>query len=134
MIGILVLTHGQFGDDLIKTVEAITNDTESVAALNISRRLDFDTLRGRVLEKIQTLNADGGVLLMIDTYGSTSYNTAVPLMEQNRICMVTGVNLPMILSALTNRNRMNLFDLAKKVASDAKKTIQVSSKSEVNCS
>ena len=58
MIGILVLTHGQFGDDLIKTVEAITHENEAVAALNISRRLDFETLRSRVLETIKNLNAE----------------------------------------------------------------------------
>ena len=131
MIGILVLTHGQFGEDILKTVSIIMKDTEKVTSLNLSRRLDFLTLRQQVVDKIQGLNAEGGVLVLIDAYGGTSYNTAVPLMDNQPISLVTGVNLPMLLSALTNRKRLPLKELARKIADDAKKTISVISRADV---
>lgn len=131
MIGILILTHGPFGEDLLKTACGIMHETEKIGALNLSRRLDFPTLRKRVSETIHDLNADGGVLVLIDAYGGTSYNTTLPLMESHPISLVTGVNLPMVLSALTNRHRMNLDMLARKVSDDAKKTISVLSNSDV---
>jgi PTS system mannose-specific IIA component len=132
MIGVLVLTHGQFGENLVKTACGIMHESDKVATLNLSRRLDFQTLRKMVSETVEGLNADGGVLVLIDAYGGTSYNTSLPLMNQYPICLVTGVNLPMVLSALTNRHRLTVDALAKKVADDAKKTISVMSKSDIS--
>src|SRR4051812_44273684 len=99
MIGILILTHGGFGEDLLKTACGIMHESEKIGALNLSRRLDFPTLRKRVSETIESLNAEGGVLVLIDAYGGTSYNTSLPLMNVYPISLVTGVNLPMVLSA-----------------------------------
>ena len=131
MIGILVLTHGAFGEDLLKTACGIMHESEKLGALNLSRRSDFETLRKKVSDMIVGLNADGGVLVLIDAYGGTSYNTTRPLMSNHNISLVTGVNLPMVLSALTNRHRMNLEALAKKVSEDAKKTISVMGPSDL---
>lgn len=131
MIGILILTHGPFGEDLLKTACGIMNDGEKIGALNLSRRLDFATLRKKVSEAIVDLKAEDGVLVLIDAYGGTSYNTSLPLMSDHHINLVTGVNLPMVLSALTNRHRMPLEALARKVSEDAKKTISYLSGSDV---
>src|SRR5688572_19545842 len=131
MIGILILTHGPFGEDLMKTASGIMNETGNMTALNLSRRYDFPTLRKRVSDAIEALNADGGVLVLIDAYGGTSYNTTLPLVNHFKISLVTGVNLPMVLSALTNRHRMTVEGLARKVSEDAKKTISVLLRSDV---
>lgn len=131
MIGILILTHGPFGEDLLKTASGIMHEADMSHSLNLSRRLDFPTLRKRVSEAIDAMNSKDGVLVLIDAYGGTSYNTSLPLLKSHRISLVTGVNLPMVLSALTNRHRMTLEALAKKVSEDAKKTISVLSPTEV---
>lgn len=125
MIGVLILTHGQFGEDLLRTACLIMKDEKKVTALNISRRLEFKDLRKKVTDKVMELDARRGVLVLVDAYGGTSYNTCVPLMKEFKLNLVTGVNLPMVLSALTNRGRMSLTELAKKVSDDAKKTISV---------
>lgn len=106
------------------------HETERIGALNLSRRSDFGTLRKKVTDMIATIGAES-VLVLIDAYGGTSYNTTLPLMSQHKISLVTGVNLPMVLSALTNRHRMALEALAKKVSEDAKKTISVLSPSDI---
>src|SRR6185295_8621857 len=130
MIGILILTHGAFGEDLLKTACGIMHESDKIAALNLSRRLDFPTLRKRVSETIEELKTQDGVLVLIDAFGGTSYNTTLPLMNLYSLSLVTGVNLPMVLSALTNRHRMSLDALAKKVSEDAKKTISVLAQSD----
>jgi PTS system mannose-specific IIA component len=125
MIGILVVCHGQFGENLLKTACGIMHEVERVEALNLSRREDFTTLRRRVSEGIERVISDSGVIVLIDAYGGTSYNTSLPLVKQYNVSLVTGVNLPMVLSALTNRRRLDLDGLSKKVSEDAKKTISV---------
>jgi mannose PTS system EIIA component len=130
MIGILILTHGRFGEDLLKTASGIMHEAELSTSLNLSRRLDFPTLRNSVADAIEKMNSKDGVLVLIDAYGGTSYNTSLPLLKTHKISLVTGVNLPMVLSALTNRHRMTLEGLAKKVSEDARKTISVLSMME----
>ena len=76
-------------------------------------------------EAIESLHSEEGVLVLIDAYGGTSYNTTLPLMKNFKICLVTGVSLPMVLSALANRQRLSLLEVAKKVSEDAKKTVAV---------
>ncbi len=132
MIGVVILTHGRFGEDLLKTACGIMHETDKVTSLNLSRRLDFQFLRKIVSDAIQELKAESGVLVLIDAYGGTSYNTTLPLMKEFPISLVTGVNLPMVLSALTNRHRLTLEDLAKKVSEDAKKTISVLLPTDIN--
>jgi mannose/fructose-specific phosphotransferase system component IIA len=55
MIGVLILTHGPFGEDLLKTACGIMHEADKVVALNLSRRLDFQTLRKQVADAIQGL-------------------------------------------------------------------------------
>jgi len=69
MIGVLILTHGPFGENLLKTAMGIMRDQEKATALNISRRLDFETLRRQVSEAIESLHSEDGVLVLIDAYG-----------------------------------------------------------------
>ena len=57
--------------------------------------------------------------------GGTPCNATLPLVREGQVAVVTGVNLPMLLSALTNRTRMNVESLAGKVMQDARKTIIV---------
>jgi len=125
MIGILILSHGPFGENLIKTACGIVDDPGNVLSLNLSRRLDTKVMQENVSQTIKKMDSDAGVLVLIDAYGGTSYNTTFPLLKTHSICIVTGVNLPMLLSALTNRHRMFLSELSRKVAEDAKKTISV---------
>ncbi|OVE77447.1 hypothetical protein BVX98_02820 [bacterium F11] len=129
MIGVLIVTHGQFGEDLLKTACAIMKETENVAALNLSRRLEFSTLRQRVVEEVNRLDRSSGVIVLTDTFGGTSYNTCIPLLKDFNLVLITGVNLPMLLSAFTNRKRLSLKDLARKISDDAKKTISIISES-----
>jgi len=132
MIAVLVLTHGQFGENLLKTACGIMKDELNIKALNLSRREDFSSLRKKVRERLNELDSKEGVMVLIDAYGGTSYNTTVPMMKDYNMSIVTGVNLPMLLSALTNRARMPLHELAKKVSEDAKKTISVLSYLDVS--
>jgi PTS system ascorbate-specific IIA component len=54
---------------------------------------------------LQLVDAGDGVLIMTDLYGATPSNIATKLLVPGRIEGLAGVNLPMLLRALTYRDK-----------------------------
>ena len=117
MIGILLITHGTYGEALIQNVCHVLNKRPLlIAQLGVAAQDDpLDVLP---LAKLLLNEVDGGegVLVMTDIYGATPANLALKLLEPGRIEGVTGVSLPMLLRALTYRKN-GMDTLIKKAIS-----------------
>ena len=106
MIGILLITHGSFGEALVQNACHVLNKRPAqVNQLGVSAQddpLDLLPLARRMLDLVD----DGeGVLVLTDIYGATPANLASKLLEPGRVEGLTGVNLPMLLRALTYREK-----------------------------
>jgi PTS system mannose-specific IIA component len=117
MIGILLITHGSFGESLIQNVCHVLNKRPPlIGQLGVSAQDDpLDMLpMARIL--LNEFNAGKGVLVLTDILGATPSNLALKLLEPGWVEGVAGVNLPMLLRALTYRkNGMDV--LVKKAIS-----------------
>ena len=117
MIGILLVTHGTYGEALIQNVCHVLNKRPSrIAQLGVAAQDDpLDLLP---LAKLLLNEVDGGegVLVMTDIYGASPSNLAMKLLEPGRVEGVAGVNLPMLLRAITYREKGMETMLAKAVS------------------
>ena len=117
MIGILLVTHGTYGEALIQNVCLVLIKRPSrIAQLGVAAQDDpLDLLP---LAKLLLNEVDGGegVLVMTDIYGASPSNLAMKLLEAGRIEGVAGVNLPMLLRAITYREKGMETMLAKAVS------------------
>ena len=106
MIGILLITHGCFGESLIQNVSNILNRRPPLLAqLGVAWQDDpLDTLPLARL-RLQEVNGGDGVMLMTDIFGATPANLVLKLLEPGRIEGVSGLSLPMLLRALTYRDK-----------------------------
>ncbi|MBK7675798.1 MAG: PTS fructose transporter subunit IIA [Candidatus Accumulibacter sp.] len=106
MIGVLLITHGSFGESLVQNVCHVLNKRPPlIAQLGVAAQddpLDILPLARLLLREV---DAGEGVLVMSDVYGATPGNLALKLLEPGRIEGVAGVNLPMLLRALTYREK-----------------------------
>jgi PTS system ascorbate-specific IIA component len=106
MIGILLITHGTYGEALVQNVCHVLNKRPLlIAQLGVAAQDDpLDILP---LAKLLLNEVDGGqgVLVMTDIYGATPANLALKLLEPGRVEGVAGVNLPMLLRAITYREK-----------------------------
>lgn len=106
MIGILLITHGTFGEALIQNVCHVLNKRPPlIAQLGVAAQDDqFDLLP---MAKLLLDEVDGGkgVLVMTDIFGATPANLALKLLEPGRVEGVAGASLPMLLRALTYREK-----------------------------
>lgn len=104
MIGILLITHGTFGESLIQNVCHVLNKRHpSISQLGIAAQDDPQEILPVAQRLLKELDDGEGVLVMTDILGATPSNIALKLLEPGRIEGVAGVSLPMLLRALTYR-------------------------------
>jgi PTS system mannose-specific IIA component len=106
MIGVLLITHGSFGESLVQNVCHVLNKRPPlIAQLGVAAQddpLDILPLARLLLREV---DAGEGALVLTDVFGATPGNLALKLLEPGRIEGVAGVNLPMLLRALTYREK-----------------------------
>jgi PTS system mannose-specific IIA component len=96
MVGIVVATHGRLAEELLSTAQGIVGPRERVAAVSVDARTSVEDARARLGEAIRQVDVGDGVLVLTDMFGGTPANLALTFLEE-RIEVVTGVNLPMLM-------------------------------------
>jgi mannose PTS system EIIA component len=106
MIGILLITHSSYGESLIQCACHVLNRRPTqLYQLGVSAQDDpLDSLP-LAREMLGLVDTGDGVLVMTDVFGASPANLALKLLEPGRFEGVAGVNLPMLLRALTYREK-----------------------------
>ena len=125
MINILIISHCDLTKELIKTAEVIAGKQENLFYIDQNiKDENLSSLQEKISEILKKINNEKGTLILTDMLGGTPCNASVLLTKNFNIEVLTGVNLPMILSAIfTSRISQNAKDLADKVLADGKKSI-----------
>ncbi|NCX94628.1 MAG: hypothetical protein EBX40_08125 [Gammaproteobacteria bacterium] len=115
MVGILLITHGEIGKELLQTARRIVTRIQApIDHLKIEYSYDVQSAIQAATEKVTQLDEGDGVLILSDLYGATPYNIANAVMG-HRIFLVSGLNLPMLLRAVSYP-KLSLEQLAEKAA------------------
>lgn len=110
MIDILIVTHGQFGSELLKSAELITGKQKNVETLSLNREDSIQQFGEIVREKIASfLSEDHQLLVLTDLFGGSAANVSAANLKKMSFTCLTGVNLSMLLEALILRNNINDF-------------------------
>ncbi|MDR3203556.1 MAG: PTS sugar transporter subunit IIA [Deltaproteobacteria bacterium] len=103
MIGVIIVTHGQLGLELLKTAELIVGGQSKCSTVSIEISLNPDFLRQLVETAIKAQDEGQGVLILTDMFGGTPSNISLSFLEEERVEVLTGANLPMLLRVLQLR-------------------------------
>jgi mannose PTS system EIIA component len=122
MIPIVVITHGIFGQELLRTAQDIVGRQEAATSLRVTAEVGSEMLGASIDEVLKQATSDG-ILFLVDMLGGTPCNAAMMKTKDVRAEIVTGVNLYMLISAFRNRTAMSLEQLAAKVTEDAKRAV-----------
>ncbi|HVO33381.1 MAG TPA: PTS sugar transporter subunit IIA [Elusimicrobiota bacterium] len=123
MIGLLIVTHGNLGQEVLRTAEDIAGRQEQAASISVTSETGMDGLHQAFDEVLGRLSSGDGVLILVDMLGGSPCNAALLKTKSLNAEIVTGVNLYMILSAFRHRQELALKELANKVAEDGKRAI-----------
>ena len=102
MVGLVVATHGRLAEELLRTAEGIVGPLVRCEAVSVGAGSSMDDARQRLADAVHRTDAGEGVLVLTDMFGGTPANLALTFLDE-KVEVVTGVNLPMILKLATAR-------------------------------
>ena len=111
MVGLLVVTHGRFSRELIKSIELIIGHQKTVEALTLEEGDDVNKLREEVEKKTEELDQGEGVLVLVDLLGGSPWNVSSICTKKEAVECVAGLNMPMLLEAIESRETCALQEL-----------------------
>lgn len=123
---IFVITHGNYGRELINTARMIVGDCRNVEAIGIHPGENFDTFKDKMLTRLKSIPEGVDILAFTDLFGGSPSNVMAFLTREFNFKCITGVNLPMLLEALTcdpNLSFEEIVSRCKKMGRDGIKDL-----------
>ena len=127
MIGVVVITHGQLATELVNAAEMIVGDLPQFTAVSIGWHEDVNDARDDIAQAIERVKGEEGVLLLTDMFGGTPSNLGMTFLERDRVEVITGVNLPMLIKLAGLQQSSGLLAVAKEMREHGRNAIWVAS-------
>ena len=128
MIGIIIVTHGQMGSALIDTAQFVLgNRPENLVSISIDLNENADMLRSKISKGIESVDNNMGILILTDMFGGTPSNLSYSFLEEGKVEVISGVNLPILIKAINTRNETDLGKFAATLEAFGKKSISLAS-------
>ena len=120
--GLLVVTHGGLAFELVAALERIVGALGRVKAISIDWDTNLAVAREAVLGAIGAIDPGGGVLILTDMFGGTATNLALSFLS-DRVEILTGVNLPMLIKAANVRATLSLREAVPRIVEQGQRAI-----------
>ena len=128
MIEIVIVTHSQLGAALIEAAAFILGrKPEATVSVSIDLNENAEKLRGQIERAIKKVRQEKGVLILTDMFGGTPSNLSYSFLEEGQIEVISGVNLPILIKADSDRQEKELSQLATALEAFGKRSISLAS-------
>jgi mannose PTS system EIIA component len=125
LVGAVVVTHGQVGQELLAAAEMIVGEIAHIVAISMGWHQDVDESKKDIEQAIQSVSQGKGVIVLTDMFGGTPSSLALSFLKKGEIEIVTGVNLPMVVKLANQTGRENVSELAVGVKEHGQKQIAI---------
>ena len=128
MIGIVIVTHNRLADALIESAEFIIGErSEAIASVSIDLNQSAESLRKKIADGIKKVDKKDGIIILTDMFGGTPSNLSYSFLDEGRIEVLSGVNLPILVQAINSREKTDLAELGTNLEKFGKKSISLAS-------
>jgi mannose PTS system EIIA component len=128
MVGVVVVTHCHLAEELIAAAELVVGEQlKQFKPVSIDPKEGSEEIREKIIAAIRKVDGGQGVLILTDMYGGTPSNISLSFLEERKIEVITGVNLPMLLKLATYSNEMDLDKLAVFITDYGQRNINLAS-------
>ncbi len=128
MVGVVVVTHCHLAEELIAAAQLVVGEElKQFQPVPIDPKETSDQIREKIIAAIRKVEGGQGVLILTDMYGGTPSNISLSFLEEKRIEVITGVNLPMLLKLATYTDDMALEALAAFITDYGQRNINLAS-------
>lgn len=126
-LGYLIIAHGALAKELLNSLEFIAGAQPNFKAIAIDHAVDVDHARELVLEAVDDIAGENGIIVFTDLFGGAPSNIALSLIDERPIEIVAGVNMPILLHAATSDDTSSLKERAATLRDYGKNNIFIAS-------
>lgn len=124
MTGLVVVAHANLAAELIKVAEMIVGTIDGVASVEINPTDSVDGIRSALNLAIESVLAED-IIIMTDMFGGTPSNMSLSFLKENRVEVLTGVNLPMMIRFASDRDKYSVAELAAQLRETGREGVTV---------
>lgn len=128
MVGIVLASHGGLAEGAYSSAKMIFGDQEDVAIVSLTPDMGPADFKESLQKAVSTLSSQDSVLFLVDLKGGTPYNQTRTLLDEEKHedwVLVSGLSLPMVLSAFDSRDAATAREIAAIVASGATSGVSI---------
>ncbi len=125
--GVVIVTHYGLGREFLHALRQIVPTAPDFRVVSIDPAQSVDEMRNAIAKELEAADEGNGVLVLTDMFGGTPSNISLSFMKEQRVEVVTGVNLPMLIKLATLREEKPLEELATFIKSYGQRNISVAS-------
>jgi PTS system mannose-specific IIA component len=96
-VGVVIVTHYRLGEEFLQALRLIVPEAPPFQAVSVDPKQSVDEMREAIAAALRRVDTDEGALILTDMFGGTPSNMALSFLEEHRIEVVTGLNLPMLI-------------------------------------
>lgn len=112
-IGLILVSHGKYASAMLGTAESLIGPQSDCVTISVDSAHETEDAVRRLHDAANMLDKGEGVVVLTDMFGGTPTNIALSLQGKHQAEVITGMNLPMILKVMENRQSSSLTELAK---------------------
>jgi mannose PTS system EIIA component len=127
MTGVVIVTHYRLGEEFLQALRLIVPDAPPVQAVSVDPKQSVDEMREAIAQALRRADTGEGVLVLTDMFGGTPSNISLSFLEEHRVEVVTGLNLPMLIKLATMTEKKPLEELAAFIKDYGQRNIRVAS-------
>jgi len=127
MIGLVLVTHGRLAVEFITAMEHVVGPQKAILSVCIGPHDDMEQRRQEIADSIEKVEGGNGVIILTDLFGGTPSNLAISLMDESKVEVIAGVNLPMLIRLDGARKCMDVKNAVAAAKEAGQKYISVAS-------
>ena len=125
--GIVIVTHYRLGEEFLQALRLIVPDAPEFHSVSVEPTQTVEEMRSKIADALKAADQGHGILVLTDMFGGTPSNIALSFLDEHRVEVVTGVNLPMLIKLATLSEEKPLDELAAFIKSYGQRNISVAS-------
>jgi PTS system mannose-specific IIA component len=127
MIGLVIVTHCGLALEFRSAMEHVVGPQTQLETVSIGPDDDMTLRRSQIVDAIHRTNSGDGVIVLTDMFGGTPSNLAISVMDEAKVEVIAGINLPILVKLASIRGELALADAVTTAREAGRKYIKVAS-------
>ena len=127
MIGLVLVTHCKLASEFKSALEHVVGPQSQIDAIDIGPDDDMEQRRKDIVAAVKQVDSGSGVIVLTDLFGGTPSNLAISLMQEDKVEVIAGINLPMLVKLASHRESSDINEASAMAREAGRKYIHVAS-------